>query len=138
GDLLHVWMIAEWAAKAGVVVQKLRIEEAEIGQNRVKPDRGVPLAEHEAVPVRPVRPGGGDPEMAVIERREQLRRGEGAGIMSRPGDPGEAHRLLADEPGALGQPLRGDVVFGPAPADRARLVHRSLPAGHALRRAASA
>jgi hypothetical protein len=50
----HVRMVAEGAAEPGVGVQIDGGEVAEIGQDRKQADRGVPFAQHEPVPVRPV------------------------------------------------------------------------------------
>ena len=48
-------MIAERAAQARIVVEPVFWEEAEIGQDREQPDRGVALAHQEAVALGPFR-----------------------------------------------------------------------------------
>ena len=55
GDLAHVRVIAERAVQARVVVEERLREEADVGEDRIQADRGVALAEDEAVAVGPAR-----------------------------------------------------------------------------------
>ena len=115
-DLLHVGMVAERAAQARVVVEQRRLEEAEVGQHRIEADRGVALAQDEAVAIGPVRARRIDPQMGVVERCEQLGRGERAGVVAGARDPGQPHRLQAHEAGAIGEELGRGVVAMPRSA----------------------
>ena len=118
GDVLHVRVVAEGAAEPGVVVELARREEAEIGQDRIEPDRRVALAQHEAVAVRPVRLLRVEPQMRVVERGEQLGGGEGAGIVAGAGDARQPQGLQPHELGAIGQK---------GPRDVAPMRHRRPP-----------
>ena len=109
-DLLHVGVVAEGAAKAGEFVEQASIEKAQIGEHGVEADGRVPLAQDEAVPVRPLGAGGIDAELCVIEGSEHLGRRECARVVPRAGDAGEPHRLEAHEPRPVGEEIERDVA----------------------------
>ena len=123
-------MVAERAAEPGVVVEQRLVEEAEIGQHRIEADRGVALAQDEAVAVRPVRLGGVEAQMGVVEGGEQLGRGERAGIVAGAGDARQPQGLQPHEAGAIGQELRRDV----AAARQASFAHGISQPGEVLPR----
>src|SRR5262245_1187431 len=122
GNLLHVRMIAERTAEPRVVVEQLRIEIAEVGENRIEPDGRVALAQDEAVAVRPLGIGGIEAQMGVVEGGEQLGGREGAGIVAGAADARQPQRLQPHELGAIGQEIRCDV----APARARARTHSSV------------
>src|SRR5439155_25105636 len=71
----------------------------------IQADGGVALAEDEAVAVGPVRLVRPVPQLGVIERREQLGRGEGARVVAGTRDPREPYRLEPDELRPVAQAL---------------------------------
>src|SRR5579864_1628448 len=156
GDLAHVRVVAERAVQAGVVVEQLPIEEPNVGEHGVEADRGVALAEHEPVAVRPVRLLGSVVQLGVVEGGEQLGGGEGAGVVAGAGDPCEpdrfeAHELGPDpeplhEPRALGRSTRGVPQLAaharlsratPLPCVRARIYIKRLIINPGARAAAA-
>src|SRR6185312_13911605 len=122
GNLLHVRMVAERAAEARIVVEQLRIEIAEVGEDGIEPDCGMALAQDEAVAVRPFGIGGIEAQMGVVEGGEQLGSREGAGVVAGAADAGQPQRLQPHELGAIGEEVRGDV----APARARARTHSSV------------
>ena len=51
GTRRHVGVVAERVAEPGVLVEHVGVEEVPVGEQRIEADRGVALAEQEAVAV---------------------------------------------------------------------------------------
>jgi hypothetical protein len=90
-------MVAERAAEARVVIEQRAVEEPDVREERIQADRGVALAEDEAVTVGPVRLLGSIPQLRVVQRREELGGRERRRVVTGTGDPREPHGLEPDE-----------------------------------------
>src|SRR6266508_4292853 len=101
GGPSHVRVVGEGRAEAGVVVEHGRVEVAEVGEDRIEADHRVALGENEAVAVGPIRPRGVNPKRVVIEDREEIGAGEGAGVVAVLRDIDQIDGPNSDELGAL-------------------------------------
>jgi hypothetical protein len=114
-------VVAERAVQARVIVEERPVEEADVRKERIQADCGVALAEDEAVAVGPVRLVRPIPQDGVIERCEELGRGERRGVVAGTRDAREPHRLDPDELRPVPQP--GDQLFA-LPRSPWGLLHR--------------
>ena len=130
GSELHVRVVVERRADLAELLEQRLVVEAEVGEDGPEPGRHVALAEQEPVPVGPARLAGAQPQRVVIQRRDDLRAGEGGGIVAEPRLRDQVDRLQPDpvrSPGELGigsrpPALQDDVFWHEVSLDSAQLV----------------